>query len=126
MDDSGWMTVDGCLVKTQESKLLQVLEKTCPQVTEDVDLPLNAAAMVDAMATLQALQKPRATFGELARQVFDLITKSMVSPASRVGFVIDQYREVSIKGSERLQRAHAHGYRYCQPHKKYQCNGSGS
>ena len=74
-----------------------------------MDLPLNAVVSVDAMATLQALQKPHATFGELARQVFDLITKSMVGPASRVDCVIDQYREVSIKGSKRLQRAHAHG-----------------
>ena len=32
-------TVDGCLVKTQKSKLLQLLEKTFPQVTKDVDLP---------------------------------------------------------------------------------------
>ena len=99
-------TPDGCPSKIQKSKLLDLLEKDIEP--EDDVLP-TAAVIVDAMATLQALGSPSATFGELARQVFDIITKSLITPRSRVGFVVDRYRDISIKTEERLRRLREHG-----------------
>ena len=67
-------TPDGCPSKTQKSKLLELLEQ---DVEPAEDVPPTAAVIIVAMATLQALSNPAATFGEPARQVFDLITKPL-------------------------------------------------
>lgn len=99
-------TGDGCLIKTQKSKLLHQLER----YTEPVeDVPVNAALVVDAMAMLQSLNSPAVTFGELAKQIFDMLTLSFVAPNSRVDFVIDRYPTISIKESERRCRRKERG-----------------
>ena len=99
-------TPDGSPCKTQKSKLLALLEG---DIQPEEDVPVTAAVIVDAMATLQALTSPPATFGELAQQVFTTITKSLTTPRCRVDFVIDRYPLVSIKTDERLRRLREHG-----------------
>ena len=56
-------TGDGSLTKTGKSKILNLLEDG---IEPAEDIPPNAAKMIDAMAVLQALVKPAATFGGLA------------------------------------------------------------
>ena len=73
------------------------------------DVPVNAALVVDAMAMLQSLNSPAVTFGELTKQIFDMLTLSLVAPNSRVDFVIDRYPAISIKESERQRRRKERG-----------------
>ena len=102
-------TADGCPAKTQKAKLLELLEQAgSDPADQEVSVPSTAAVIVDGMATLQALVRPAATYGELAKQVFESITKVVPSWAW-VDFVIDTYPDVSIKTSERLRRLKEHG-----------------
>ena len=95
-------SVDGRLVKTAKSKLLQLIEKGVP-------LPENVSAtsawMIDAMATLQTITAIPATFGELANLVFDVTAMPFRSGSKRVDFVVDRYPELSIKSQERQSRS---------------------
>ena len=65
---------------------------------------MNAAVIVDAMAMLQSLASPAATFEGLARQIFVMLAKSLLTQGSRVDFVIDRHLVVSIKDSKRFRR----------------------
>ena len=89
--------VHGCFMKTDKSKLLHLLE----QYSQPVDVvPADAAVIVDGMAMLQSLTSPAGTFGEVARQLFERLTKSMIAPGSRLDFVIDRCPDISIKYDE--------------------------
>ena len=57
------MVIDGSPAKTQKSKLFELLENDVAPVDS---IPSGAALIIDAMATLQALVSPAATFGEVA------------------------------------------------------------
>ena len=54
-------TMDGSPVKTQKSKLLQLIEKHSPEVADNIPMG-GAAVLIDAMALLQSLQSPGETF----------------------------------------------------------------
>ena len=98
-------TVDGKLVKTMKSKLLQLLEGA-------VDDPLvtcvigQIALMIDAMALLQTVQPEFQTFGQLSYKILDqIITLSKSFNCVRVDFIADRYPNPSIKDLERAKRA---------------------
>ena len=94
-------TTDGSPVKTQKSRLLQLIEKHSPEVTDNV--PMSAAVLIDVMTLLQSLQSPGETFGELTRQVFQQVTRTLIAPDSGVDFVIDRYVSASVKKGEHLR-----------------------
>ena len=97
-------------MKTDKSKLLHLLE----QYSQPVDVvPADAAVIVDGMAMLQSLTSPAGTFGEVARPLFERLTKSMIAPGSRLDFVIDRYPDISIKYDEHHRRAGSGVIRVC-------------
>ena len=92
---------DGSLAKTDKAKLLSLLEAGVPSAD---CVPQNAARVVDAMALLQALQNIPSTFSQLAELVFSITTSSFQYGIERVDFVVDQYKDISIKGCEQQRR----------------------
>ena len=99
-------TGGGCPAKTDKAKMLHLLEDG---IAPAEDIPARAAVIVDAMAVLQSLVKPAATFGGVAQQVFRILAAHIRVPGSRVDFVIDRYLEYSIKGCERQRRTKQRG-----------------
>ena len=97
-------TVEGNLVKTAKSKLLNTIESE----TEDalVESVLGESALIiDAMATLQAMKVTSSTFGELAHDLLMKIIRMATSSRSkRIDFVADRYPALSIKNLEREKR----------------------
>ena len=63
-------TGDGSIAKTQKSKVLDVLKKIGSSC--DNAIPPHTAVTLDAMAMLQSLVHPAATFGGLAEEVFSM------------------------------------------------------
>ena len=57
-----------------------MIEKHLPEAADNI--PMSAAVLIDAMALLQPLQSPGETFGELARQVFQQVTRTLIAPGS--------------------------------------------
>ena len=94
-------TVDGNPVKTAKSKLLDIVENG---VSPAESVPHDAAWMIDAMAVFHSITAPTATFADLAKLVFDIITAPFQQGSRRVDFVVDRYPAVSIKGRERERR----------------------
>ena len=96
-------TADGSFSKTVKSKLLDAIEKDVdnPMVNE---LPNNCARVFDGMVIIQQLPLSLATFGEMSEYVLKRITSH---PCKVVYFITDEYRDDSIKGSERKRRASA-------------------
>ena len=97
-------TADGNLVKTQKSKLMQVVEAEVVHPTIEV-IPPNGAMIVDAMALLQTIKIIPNTFGDLSK----LILQQLMSIADyyyvrRIDFVCDRYPAQSIKDLERNKR----------------------
>ena len=89
----------GSLVKTNKAKLLQFLEKDM--------LPLDTIAtgatwIIDGVALLQSIKNIPATFKEIAGI---LLKALMIRNASRIDFVTARYPDMSIKNTERNQRA---------------------
>lgn len=99
-------TADGSPCKTQKSTLLNILERGHEPAD---DVPLNTAFIVDAMAVLQSLSSPAATFGGVAEQIFHVLAANLRGPGARVDFVIDQYQAQTIKASERQRRGAERG-----------------
>ena len=95
--------MDGSPIRTQKSKLLQLIEKHSQKVADNI--PMSAAVLIDAVTLLQSLQSPGETLGDLAGQVLEQIMWTLISPGSRVDFAIDQNISASVKKSERLHQA---------------------
>ena len=98
-------TVEGHLVKTAKSKLLNLLESEMNDAyVERVDG--ESALIIDAMAILQTMKINVATFGELAHELLTKIVKMAIfSNAKRIDFVGDRYPVRSIKNLERNKRS---------------------
>ena len=98
-------TVEGNLVKTAKSKLLNTIEsETQDAFVESVDG--ESALIVDAMAILQTMKVTSSTFGELAHDLLIKIIKmATLSRSKRIDFVSDRYPAHSIKNLEREKRS---------------------
>ena len=71
-------TGDGGLVKTQKSKVLEILEKT---IIDSLDLiPPCTATMIDAMALLQSITHAAPTFGGITEQIFSMLQTYLRTP----------------------------------------------
>ena len=95
-------TAKGSFVKTPKSKLLDAIENDAhdPLVAA---LPERSVRIFDGMVLLQQLTSVSlSTFGEISEYLLKRITSS---PAKIIYFVTDQYKDDSIKGSERQRRA---------------------
>jgi hypothetical protein len=81
-----------------------------PELEKDVSACLSTshqttAVIIDGMALIQMLKTGKtATFGELAKKHFDIITSGLGNGCNRVDVVFDQYRSTSIKSGERERR----------------------
>lgn len=95
---------DGNMVKTQKSKLLEVIEKKA-KVDCVTSIPNRSCLIIDAMALLQALKNIPDTFKELTSTILkSIVTLASKFGCSRVDVVCDRYPTESIKGAERLKR----------------------
>lgn len=97
-------TYDGTMVKTQKSKIMQILE-----TTSDIDLvdhiPPQSCIVIDAMALFQMMKDIPNTFEELSLNILkNIVTIASKFGSTRIDFVCDRYPEQSIKGSERAKR----------------------
>ena len=98
-------TVEGHLVKTAKSKLLNLLESEMNDAyVKQVDG--ESALIIDAMAILQTIKINVTTFDELAHELLTKIVKMAIfSNAKRIDFVGDRYPVRSIKNLERNKRS---------------------
>ncbi|XP_065197855.1 uncharacterized protein LOC135829379 [Sycon ciliatum] len=97
-------TTSGSLVKTSKSALLPLL--TDKAIVDDSTHPHDGALIVDAMALLRSMKTSSlpSTFAEYAECILDRLCKFFARYA-RVDFVVDTYRDMSIKNLERSSRA---------------------
>ena len=94
-------TPDRGLVKTEKSKLLEVIECDCgdPLVST---LPHNCVRIFDGMVLIQQLVSTKlGTFAEMSEYLMKKITSN---EAKVIYFVTDQYNKDSLKSIERQQR----------------------
>lgn len=107
-------TSDGCMRKNVKSTLLHDIEKAASNpilAPVPADQVCKVAVIVDAMAIVQTLisSLPK-TFGDLTDFVLQRLQQLLTShDATRIDWVCDQYREVTIKGGERDRRQSASG-----------------
>jgi len=96
--------VNGTLMKTTKSKLLELLE--CYSLPCEVDINNVSTWLYDGMAIIQGLksQSIPKTMAELAKLVLSIIMKHTCNNL-RVDFVCDTYPNISIKNVERNSRA---------------------
>lgn len=95
-------TPQGTIRKTAKSKLMDMLSRTC-EPAEEISLE-SSVYIVDGMSQIHKLLDIPKTFGLLAEKLFTkILHESTTCP--RVDIVFDTYRPVSIKNSERMQRA---------------------
>ena len=95
---------DGSMVKTQKSKLLQILETTSGIDSVD-DIPHESCIVIDAMALLQTIKDVPSTFEELSLNILqNIIAIASKFGSKRIDLVCDRYPDHSIKGSERAKR----------------------
>ena len=104
-------TIEGDLVKTAKSKLLNAIENEAQDaLVERVDG--ESALIIDAMAILQTTKITSRTFGELAHDLLVKIVKMATSSRSqRIDFVGDRYPAHSIKNLEREKRGEGGSFR---------------
>ncbi|XP_066924012.1 uncharacterized protein [Clytia hemisphaerica] len=99
-------TIDGNIMKTVKSKLLESLEKPVGEQALVTSVPAGSTLILDAMAIVQSIRSTPKTFGELSRSIFKtLMSLSTTFTANRIDFVGDRYPKESIKGLERAKRA---------------------
>ena len=98
---------DGSLCKTTKSKLSHVLEKT---QNPQQEIPVGKVLIVDGMALFHSLKVIPPTFQDLAQKVLKilLLQGDECGRVTRIDFVCDQYKDPSIKSSERNSRSN-HG-----------------
>ncbi|KAJ8039232.1 hypothetical protein HOLleu_16882 [Holothuria leucospilota] len=66
-------TCKGTLAKTSKSKIMHFLEGVVGPSVHCVDIPAEAAWVIDGMALLQQLQNPPSTFGLVAKHVLRML-----------------------------------------------------
>ena len=96
-------SIDGTLCKTSKSKLAHLLERSSQPIQH---IPDGTALLVDAMVLLHTI-KPAATFAELADKVMGIVLYQASEHVNitRIDLVCDSYQDISIKNTERSQRA---------------------
>ena len=97
---------NGCMLRTTKASLLHFFETTVPETLVEKSQS-GGALIVDAMAVVQELADlVPPTFGEMSIFISRHIMKlGSFFNASRVDFVSDRYKAVSIKNAERNRRA---------------------
>ena len=66
---------------------------------------MKAAHIFEGMVQTQMVGEACArSFGDIARKHFDILTAPLGNDCNRIDVVFDQYRDISIKGSERSRR----------------------
>ena len=97
---------DGSMSKTTKASLLHYIESQVQPVPL-TEIPPGSTWIVDAMAMLQELRPSSIppTFGQLADQVLKQVVDLARSVrGDAIHFVVDTYRNVSIKNTERVRR----------------------
>eukprot|EP00794_Sanderia_malayensis_P000765 gene765-55_t len=102
---SPFATVNGQMIKTPKSKLLNILEERAENPVVD-NFPPGNALMIDRMAIIQTMKNVPETFGSFADSLFQtIISLAAACNSSRVDFVVDTYPDISIENLERNKRA---------------------
>ena len=102
---SSLATIEGDLIKTQKSKLLQAVENEADSPTVADHPDGDDACVLDAFAMVQTLTPVPDSFGELSIQLLvKVVNSALRSKCKRVDFVCDRYPQQSIKGLERNRR----------------------
>ena len=91
---------DGSLKKTAKSSLAQELQKDVPAIES---LLPRSACIIDGMAMVQRLKGDQKTFKEIAQMLLVMALREGGSN-TRIDVVFDNYREISVKNSEREKR----------------------
>ena len=102
---------EGVRQKAKKETLMHAVEKAAknPQLdlttaTKPIALVVDAMALV-RMASSKATELPE-TFGDLAEKYYQQVqSMARAYEATRIDWVADQYRHLSIKNAERLRRA---------------------
>jgi hypothetical protein len=98
-------TLEGNLVKSTKSKLLNIIENEVEEALVEHIAGENAL-IIDAMALLQSMKIRSTTFGELALEILTRIVQmASFSNSKRVDLVCDRYPDHSIKNLERKKRS---------------------
>ena len=95
---------DGAKHANNKADLLHILSN----LATDTIPPPQSTHVIDAMAVLQSISKPTATYAELAVQVFLLMIKGTGNRAL-VHWVVDTYPDVSIKQAQQRHRENVLG-----------------
>ena len=99
-------TLDGELVKTEKSKLVEVIECDCAEPLVST-LPHNCVRIFDGMVLIQHLVSTKLeTFAKMSEY---LMKKRTSNEAKVIYFVTDQYNNDFLKSIEPLQRRKAAG-----------------
>lgn len=102
-------TTDGSLTKCAKSQLLLELEILTKKPIVDITQTGKLAIMIDSMALIQSLSMKNPTlntFAELADRIWQrILSIASQHGATRVDFVADDYRQMSIKDVERVRRS---------------------
>ena len=98
-------TLEGNLVKSTKSKLLNIIENEVQEaLVEHIDG--EKALIIDAMALLQSIKIRSTAFSELAPEILTRIVQmANFSCPKRVDLVCDRYLDHSIKNLERKKRS---------------------
>ena len=97
-----WSLADpfGLPKKTNKATLMRNIEKE-----GELDYPVGATAVYDAMAVLQKFQPAgRCTFGDVAKALFKIFIST---PSNFIHVVFDKYLHLAIKNMERLRRGNS-------------------
>ena len=95
-------TVDGSLVKTTKSALLDAIESHECLVSA---VPDGSALIIDGMGLIHSMQHIGSTFGAVADAILmRLLVLTKKFNCHRVDFVTDRYPSISIKNFERVRR----------------------
>ena len=97
---------DESMTKTNKAVIAHHLETPIPEAVVDLRLEGKTVIIVDAMAMIQVQSKLPPTFGEFAYSILcQLVAIASKYGASRIDFITDRYKDVSIKTAERTRRA---------------------
>ena len=103
---SSLATLEGDLIKTQKSKLLEAVENEADSPTVPNRPDGDNACVLDAFAILQTLTSVPDSFGELSKQLLvKVVNYARGSKCKRVDFMCDRYPQQSIKSLERNHRS---------------------
>ena len=101
-------TPDGMPIKTDKAVLMHNLEAASSHKSPSKER--NHIYVIDGNALFHSLNKIPETFGEVARTVFNSLPG-----VSKVHFLTDNYKEDSIKSTERIRRGNSLAYSIAGP-----------